>query len=314
MTRQVTMLVLAAAMLAGCGSTPVGRMGATNLAPAKAAPTVSVVPGFASAIAPTVTVQPGLAPANVIAASQASVADIATQDLELDALDAMTAQGNSYQLQGWWSDLKDSVKKAWQRFQLKREIKQALKHRDKLAFDLLEGTIDTLSKFRTAPIVKVTPLDGGGQEILTSWTSTHKGNFAIELKRVTDADGVTQLLQVTSTGTAKNGTKVEVLRMKELTGADGTYTTTTREKRTYEDGRYDLSEWVKTVNVDGTEKITGFINHRDGNRTEITGTRDAKGKVNLEVSKIAPSHNPGDTTGGPIADEPATSDAGASAS
>lgn len=312
MTRQVTMLVLAAAMLAGCGSTPVGRMGATALNTAKAAPTVSVVPGFAAAVSPTVTVQPGLAAATVVAASQASVSAIASQDLELDALDLMTAPADGYKLQGWWSDLKDSVKKAWQRFQLKREIKQALKHRDKLAFDLLEGTIDTLSKFRSAPIVKVTPLTGGGQELLTSWTSTHKGTFAIEVKRVTDADGVTQTLQVTSIGTLKNGTKVEVLRAKTLTGDDGTYTTVTREKRTYEDGRYDLSEWSKKVNVDGTEVITGFINHRDGNRTEITGTRDAKGKVNLEVSKIAPSHNPGDTVTGPIADEPATGDAGAS--
>lgn len=310
MTRQISMLVLSAAILAGCGSAQVGRMSAAQLATGTAAPapTVSVVAGLASELAPTVSVKPGVASAPVIAASQSAVADVAAQDVELDALDAMTVQGEAYKLQGWWSDLKDSVKKAWQRFKLKSEIRQALKHKDKLAFDLLEGTIDVLSKARTNPIVKVTPLAGGGQEISSSWTSTHKGTFAIEVKRVTDADGVTQTLSVSTTGTLKNGTKVEVLRVKSLTGDDGTYQTVTREKRTYEDGRYDLSEWTKKVNLDGTEVITGFINHRDGNRTEITGTRDAKGKVRLEVSKIAPAHNPGDT----IADDEATGDAGAS--
>jgi hypothetical protein len=303
MTRHLTLLVLSAAILAGCGSAQVGRMSAAQLANSAApAPTVSLVAGLASELAPTVSVKPGVATAPVIAASQAAVSDIAAQDVELDALDAMTLQGDAYKLQGWWTDLKDSLKKAWQRFKLKSEIRQALKHKDKLAFDLLEGTIDVLSKHRTNPIVKVTPLAGGGQEISSSWTSTHKGTFAIEVKRVTDADGVTQTLSVSTSGTLKNGTKVEVLRVKTLTGDDGTYQTTTREKRTYEDGRYDLSEWSKKVNLDGTEVITGFINHRDGNRTEITGTRDAKGKVRLEVSKIAPAHNPGDT----LADEVAT--------
>lgn len=299
--RTAIFVTLAAALLAGCASAPTARLSTSvsqqgvPLAPAPLAPAgaplVRTVPGLVGP-APTVVVKAGAAPAELAVAAQEVTADVITADSELEALELLADDGASYQLQGWFQDIKDSIKRAWQRFKLKREVKAALKHKREMAFELHEGEIDNIRKNRTAPVTKINDLGGGGKEIVTTWASTHKGTWEVETRRVVDADGTTQTLSVHQTGTSNKDLRIDLERIRTLVGDDGAYQVVTKRTVIYKDGRQEYAEWTKTVNADGTEKIDGFITHRDGNRTEITGTRDADGKVKVEVSKIAPAHNP----------------------
>jgi hypothetical protein len=303
--RSMILVTLAVAMLAGCTAAPTARLATsaglkgTPLAPAAplapvTAPLVKTIPGF-SGPAPTVSVKAGAAPAvaaATVAVAQEATADVVAIDTELEALDLLVDDGSGYQLQGWFQDLKDSIKRAWQRFQLKREVKAALKHRRELAFELHEGEIDTIRKNRTAPVTSVNDLGGGGKEIVTTWTSTNKGTWQVETRRIVDAEGTTQTLSVHQTGTSDKDLRIDLERIRTLMGEDGAYQVVTKRTCIYKDGRQEYAEWTKTVDADGSEKIDGYITHRDGYRTEITGTRDEDGKVKVEVSKIAPAHNP----------------------
>jgi hypothetical protein len=255
--------------------------------------------------APTVAVRPGVAVAAPVAAmSQAAAADVVTVDSELEALELLADNGATYQLQGVFGDLKDSIQRAWQRWKLSREVKLALKHKREKAFELHEGEIDTQRKNRTEPKTEVKTLVGGGKEIITTWQSTLKGTFAIETRRTIDADGVTQSLSVRKSGLTNKDLRIDLSRVRTLAGDDGAYKVVTKETTIYPDGRQQYAEWTKTVRANGSEQIDGFITHRDGNRTEITGTRDTEGKVKVEVSKIAPSHNPSPLpSASPIIDE-----------
>jgi len=295
--RPLILVVLAAAMLTGCATSPAARLGisAATLpagAPVAPAPLVNTLPGF-SGPAPTVSVKAGVVAAEAVTATaQTATADVVAVDAQMEALDLIADDGTSYQLQGWFSDLKDSIKRAWQRFKLTREVKAALKHKRELAFELYEGEIDTIRKDRTAPKTKINDLGGGGKEIVQTWSSTHKGTWAIETKRTVDADGTTQTLALSKNGETNGGLRIAIERIRSLVGTDGAYQVVTKSTTGYKDGRQEYAEWTKSVKADGTEKIDGYITHRDGNRTEITGTRDADGKVKVEVSKIAPAHNP----------------------
>lgn len=298
--RTAILVTLVAALLAGCSAAPSARLATAAsipgapapapLAPATA-PLVRTVPGLKGP-APVVSVKAGAAAAEVAVAAQNLTADVVAVDAELEALDLLADDGGAYQLQGWFQDLKDSIKRAWQRFKLKREVKAALKHKREVAFELHEGEIDNLRKNRTAPVTTVNDLGGGGKEIVTTWTSTHKGTFAIETRRTIDAEGTTQTLAVSQKGENDKDLRIDLERIRTLVGEDGAYQVVTKRTVIYKDGRQEHAEWTKTVNADGTEKIDGYITHRDGNRTEITGTRDKDGKVEVEVSKIAPAHNP----------------------
>ncbi len=296
--RTAILVTLAAALLAGCTSAPSARLATSvsvpvapaPLAPA-AAPLIRTVPGFKGP-APTVVVTAGAAPAALAVAAQEVTADVITADAELEALELLADDGPTYQLQGWFQDLKDKLKRAWQRFKLKREVKAALKHKRELAFELHEGEIDSIRKNRTAPVTTINDLGGGGKEIVTTWTSTNKGTWEVETRRVVDDEGTTQTLSVHQTGQNNKDLRIDLERIRTLVGDNGAYQVVTKRTVIYKDGRQEYAEWTKTVNADGTEKIDGYITHRDGNRTEITGTRDADGKVNVEVSKIAPAHNP----------------------
>lgn len=298
--RTAIFVTLVAALLAGCTAAPTARLATSvsqsgvpvaPLAPATA-PLVRSIPGLKGP-APVVSVKAGAAPVAAMAVvSQELTAEVLTADAELEALELLADDGATYQLQGWFQDLKDSIKRAWQRFKLKREVKAALKHKRELAFELHEGEIDNIRKNRTSPVTTVNDLGGGGKEIVTTWQSTHKGTWDVETRRTVDADGTTQTLAVHQTGTDTKDLRIDTERIRTLIGADGAYQVVTKRTVIYKDGRQEQAEWTKTVTASGTEVIDGYITHRDGNRTEITGTRDADGKVKVEVSKIAPAHNP----------------------
>jgi hypothetical protein len=216
----------------------------------------------------------------------------------------LAEDASGYQLQGLWTDLKDAVKRVVQRWKLSREVKAALKKKREQSFELHEGEIDNMRKNRTAPVTSVADLGDGLKEIKSTWTSTHKGQWSLETRRVIDGEGVTQELSVTKVGEDKKGIKLDISRVRTLMGSEGAYKVVTKQMTTFKDGRREAAEWTKTVNADASEEISGFINHRDGHRTLITGTRTNTGKVEVQVSRIAPTHNPDPTT--PVEDEPAT--------
>lgn len=306
MRRSAILVTLTAALLAGCGATPTARLATSTGGKAPLAALTPKAPAAALAPAPTVMVRPGAAPvaAPVVAYAQTVAADVVVADTELEALELLADEGTGYQLQGIFGDFKDSIKRVWQRWQLSREVKLALKHKREKAFELHEGEIDTQRQNRTAPKTTVKTLDGGGKEIVSTWASTLKGKFNITVTRTIDADGVTQVLGVQKVGQTDKDLRVTLNRVRTLEGADGAYKVVTKSTTIYTDGRQEYAEWTKAVKANGSESISGFITHRDGHRTEISGTRDTEGKVKVEVSKIAPAHNPSPIpSASPIVDE-----------
>jgi hypothetical protein len=304
MRRSAILVTLAAALLTGCAATPTARLATSAVTLKAPLPAVQPVVNVKGP-APTVAVRPGVAMSVPVAAvAQAAAADVVALDAELEALELLADDGASYQLQGFFGDLKDSIKRVWQRWQLSREVRLALKHKREKAFELHEGEIDTQRKHRSAPKTEVKTLEGGGKEIVTTWLSTHKGTFTIETRRTIDAQGVTQILSVRKSGLTNKDLRIDLSRVRTLEGADGAYKVVTKETTIFTDGRQQYAEWTKTVRANGTEELDGFITHRDGHRTEITGTRDVDGKVRVEVSKIAPTHNPSPLpSASPIIDE-----------
>jgi hypothetical protein len=295
--RRLLLVSLTASLLVGCGVSPTTRplasMQHVATAPMDAAtqPFVSLITGFAGP-APVVSVLASLkATPGALALSQAAAAKMVASDSELESVDLLINDGGAYFVQGWFTDLKDAIVRTWTRWKLSREVKAALKNSHDKAFSLHEGEIDNIRKNRTAPVTKINDLGGGNKEVVTTWKSTNHGTYNVETRRIVDAEGVTQVLSVATTGKDKDGHGIETVRVRTLVGTDGTYKVATKQKTTYKDGRQEYQEWLKQVATDGSEKIAGFINHPDGNRTDITGTRDAKGKVLVEVSKIAPWHN-----------------------
>jgi hypothetical protein len=292
------LVAVAAALLAGCsngtpGAASLKRQNNANLpvAPvAPAGPSVSLI----SPNGPSVSLKPGVAaqaPAQA-AISQQAAAQLAALDESIEAMELLSPNGAGFKVQGFFGDLVDSIKRVWTRWKLTATVKAALKHNDDKAFELHEGELDTMKKNRTAPVTKITDLEDGSKEITATWTSTYKGEFKVEADRIIDTDGITQVLALEITGTNDKKEGVELTRTRKLVGEDGAYEVTTDETRTFKDERKQKMHWVKTVKADGTETISGYIDHVDGWRTQITGTRDADKKVKVEVSKIAPAHNP----------------------
>lgn len=292
--RRLILATLIASILAGCGTAPSTGViakaragGATKAVAAAAKPGVRTIPGYKGP-QPSVSVT-ATGSAAEVAASEEAAAAMLEADMSLESIELLIQDGGAYFVQGWFQDLKDWAARTWQRFKLSREVKSALKRKNEKAFELHEGEIDTLRKNRTAPVTKINTL-ADAKEIVTTWKSTDKGAFDIETRRVVDDEGVTQTLSVSVDGVDKKGQQVAVVRIRTLVGDDGTYKVATKRTVTLKDAREEYQEWIKTVNVDGTESITGYMIHRDGYRTDVTGTRDAKGKVEVEVSKIAPAH------------------------
>ena len=291
--RRLILVTIISTLLAGCGASPTADLvtrtsrGAAKTVVAAAKPVVRTIPGYTGP-SPSVSVVAKGTAADV-AASEAAAASLLESDLELESIELLIQDGGAYFVQGWFTDLKDYVKRTWQRFKLSWEVKSALKHNREKAFELHEGQIDTIRKNRTTPVTMVISHDDA-KEIVTTWKSTNKGTYEIETRRVVDEDGVTQNLTVSLIGTDDKGVALNLLRIRSLVGTDGTYKVATKKTVTGKDGRDEYQEWLKQVNADGTEKISGYIIHRDGNRSDITGTRDLKGKVRVEVSKIAPGH------------------------
>ena len=290
--RRLLLATVIASLLAGCGATPTvapikAKGAVTKAATLAAKPGVRTIPGYKGA-APSVSVT-ATGSATEVAASEEAAEAMMESDIELESIELLIQDGGAYFVQGWFTDLKDWAKRTWQRFKLSWEVKSALKHNREKAFELHEGQIDTLRKNRTAPVTKVNTLVDA-KEIVTTWTSTNKGTYDIETRRVVDDEGVTQILEVSLEGEDTKGVKIDLVRIRTLVGDDGTYKVATKKTTTGKDGRPEYQEWIKQVNADSTEKISGYIVHRDGNRTDITGTRDVKGKVKIEVSKIAPGH------------------------
>lgn len=298
--RRLLLVTLVASLLAGCGAAPTGAGIAKSTAKrttvsAPAAPLVRTIPGLKGA-QPTVSMLAAALPgtsAKVVAVSQEATAQLLATDSGLDAIETLIQDGGGYLLQGWYTDLKDAIKRTWTRIKLSFKVKQALKSNLKKSFDLHEGEIDTIKDNRTAPVTTVNNLGEGSKEIVSSWKSTHNGNFEIETRRTLDEDGITQVLTVWSHGRNKAGLGVDTTRIRTLVGDDGSYKVATKQTTILKDAREEYQEWLKEVAPDGSERISGLIDHPDGNRSEITGTRDAAGKVKIEISKIAPTHNPG---------------------
>lgn len=293
--RRLILVTLITSLLAGCGSAPttgvatkVQRGSVTKAVSAAVKPGVRTIPGYKGP-APSVSVT-ATGSAAEVAASEEAAAAMLEADMSLESIELLIQDGGAYFVQGLFQDFKDWVSRTWQRFKLSREVKSALKHNRDKAFELHEGEIDTMRKNRTAPVTKVNTL-ADAKEIVTTWSSTHKGTYEIETRRVVDDEGVTQNLSVSLKGEDTKGVGIDLVRIRTLVGEDGTYKVATRKTTTGKDGRQEYQEWIKQVNVDGTEVISGYMLHRDGYRTDITGTRDAKGKVNVEVSKIAPAHS-----------------------
>jgi hypothetical protein len=297
MVRRLIISSLAATLLVGCGrglpsaNLTTERQHLGDMPP----PMVTTIPGVIGETA-TVSLQPTLNVTAVLASrGQDSASAVVASDSEIEAVDLIAEAGGSYAVKGWFTDLKDTFKRFITRWRLKSEIRAALKHHNDEAFNLHEGEIDNQKKNRTAPITKISNLGGGNQDIVTTWNSTYKGDYRIQTDRVIDADGVTQVLTVLKTGTTEDGLALELTRARTLEGADGSYKVVTDKKVTFKDGRKQTDHWIKSVKTDGSETIDGYIDTPDNWRTEMTGKRGIDGKVKLEVSKIAPWHNPGAT-------------------
>ncbi|MEB3196466.1 MAG: hypothetical protein VKP62_04610 [Candidatus Sericytochromatia bacterium] len=293
MRRSAILVTLAAAILAGCTAAPTTRLAtkASLTTPAQVA--APLQPAAAKPAAPTVTVVAGANVAAPLAAEAETAAQyLMAEDDDLEALELLVDDPAGYQLQGLFGDLKDSVRRAWQRWQLSREVKLALKHKRETAFELHEGEIDNIRENRTAPKTTVKLLDGDGKLITTTWNSTLDGTWSIKTERTIDKEGVTQELRVGKSGTNDKGLRIDTQRTRTLLNKDGAYKVVTKQTTVFGDGRQEVSEWTKVVQANASETIDGYITHRDGHRTQISGTRSSEGKVNLQVSKIAPVHNP----------------------
>lgn len=282
--RRVLLATLITSILAGCSAAPTSSLGAVRQK-AASQPVVKVIPGYKG---PSVTVTAsGNASDSVVASSQEAAAELIAADSKLDSIELLIQDGGAYLVQGWFSDLKDSIKRAWTRWKLSREVKAALKKSRDKAVELHEDEIGNQRATRTGVKTKINDLGEGLKEIVTTWKSTNEGTYNVETRRTIDDEGVTQVSAVTITGVNAKGLGVDLNRVRSLTGTDGTYKIATTVRTTYKDGRFDAQEWLKVASADGSEKITGVINHRDGHRSEITGTRDANGKVKVDVTKIA---------------------------
>jgi hypothetical protein len=308
MARRLVLSLLTVSLLAGCGSMPTSGTVKRQHVDGATAATVKTVVGVPG-LAPTVSVKATVAAAApaVAVRSQDSTADMVEMDSSLESVELLSPNGAGYKVQGWFGDLVDTIKDAYKRWKLSSSVKAALKHKDDEAFNLHEGEIDTMKKDRTAPVTKIKNLDGGDQEIITTWDSTYKGKWHIETARIVDGDGTTQVLAVSMSGTDKSGRASSVTRTRKLTGANGAYEVTTDRSATGKDNRVEKQHWVKAVLVDGSETLSGYIDFADGWRTQIAGTRDKAGKVKVDVTKIAPADKP--TT-----DDPATGSADPAAS
>lgn len=298
--RQVLIATMIASLLAGCGTTPTAPKATlsrlNNSAPASSgtAPSVSLqpvltsIPGYAGP-APSVTVGSAVHAAQAkLMTSQDAAAKLVAADSNIDSVELLIQNGGAYLVQGWFSDLVTKVKETYRRWKLSRQVKAELKASLDKAAGLHAGEIDALKKNRTAPVTKIAKLDNGDEQIVTTWTSTSGGTFTVSTSREVDSDGVTQVMSVTTSGTDKSGAKIDTSRIRTLTGTDGTYQVATK-RTTIDKSGTTSEEWLKIVNADGTEKITGFIVRPDGYQTDITGTRDANGKVSVNVTHVAPA-------------------------
>ncbi|MDB5100645.1 MAG: hypothetical protein JWM80_5066 [Cyanobacteria bacterium RYN_339] len=306
MSRRLVLSLVAISLLAGCGTSPATSSVKRQHLDGATAPSVKTVVGVPG-IAPTVSVKAEVAAAAPAVAlrSQDSTADVVEMDSNLESVELLSPNGAGYKVQGWFGDMVDTIKDAYKRWKLSREVKAALKHKDDQAFNLHEGEIDTMKKDRTAPVTKIKTLANGDQEIVTTWDSTFKGTWHVETARIVDGDGTTQVLAVSLSGTDKSGRASTVTRTRKLTGANGAYEVATDRTSTAKDGRKEVQHWVKSVLVDGSEKLDGYIDFADGWRTQISGTRDTAGKVKVDVTKIAPADKP-DTGATGAADPAAT--------
>lgn len=281
--RRLLQITLIASLLTGCAAAPNATLGTVRQSKA-ATPSVRVVTG-----GPSVTVTANAEP-EAAAVSQASAEELLAADANMDSIELLIQDGGAYfQVQGWFTDLKESIKRAWTRWKLSREVKAALKKNKDAASKLYGQQISDLRDARVGLKTEINDLEEGAKEIVQTWKSTHQGTFDIETRRTVDDEGVIQVSSVEVTGKNAKGLGVELSRVRTLTGTDGTYKVATQLTMTQKDGRKDYQEWLKVVAADGSEKITGFMNHRDGHRTEFTGTRDTKGKVKVDLTKIAPA-------------------------
>lgn len=302
MTRRFLLVALSLSFLTGCmaqplpiAQRPVSRQHVARQAPVT--PVVRVTPTEA-AVAPTITVRQGavvVAPAVVQRSEQASL-QVTALDADLEAIDLLAEAGGAYGVQTFWGRIKDrfnqakdSVKRAWTRFKLKREAKALLKDKTTQRMKQHAEELEAIRAHRTTPVTQINPLEDGGHEIVTAWSSDHQGLRHVETRRTVDEEGVTQRLIISVKGEDAKGLAFEVLRTRQLLGEDGAYAITTHERRTFKDGRSQTTELVKTVNADGSETLTGEILHADGHTTTLSGTRDADGQITLTIEKIEPA-------------------------
>jgi hypothetical protein len=283
--RRLLAATLIASLLTGCGAAPT----ATKLAKAAAAaplPSVRQIVSNNSSRATVTIVSAAQAPA----VSATAAADLASADSHLDSIEWLIQDGGAYltqkyTIQSWFGDLVDKIKDVYHRWKLSREVKAALKKAHDAEFSLHEDEIDAIKKGQSAVTTKVKTLASGDQEIITTWDSKEGGTFHVETARIIDGDGTTQVLALSQTGTDSKGQVITTTRTRTLTSAAGDYVVSTDGSLTFKDGRKQTQHWTKTVAADGSAKIEGYIVMADGTRTDITGTRDAAGKVKLEVSK-----------------------------
>lgn len=330
MARRLLLVALSMSFLTGCmaqplptAQRPASRQHLARQAPVK--PVGRVTPAEAALPAPTITVRQEAvaAPPAVVKLSEAASVQVTALDADLEAIDLLAEAGGAYSVQTFWGRIKDryqqakdGIKRAWTRFKLKREAKALLKDKTTKRQKQYAEELEAIRAHRTEPVTQITPIEGGGHEIVTAWSSDHKGVRHVETRRTVDEEGVTQLLIISVKGEDAKGRTFEVLRTRKLLGADGAYEVTTRDLRTLKDGRTQATYLVKTVAADGAETLEGDILHPDGHKTVITGSRDAEGKIKIEIEKIEPApvepepEAPGTDAAQP--DETATEEASAS--
>ncbi|MDB5100473.1 MAG: hypothetical protein JWM80_4894 [Cyanobacteria bacterium RYN_339] len=282
--RRLLLATMIASLLAGCGATP--DIAKVAKGAANPLPTVRQIVANNSSRATVTIVSSVQATAAAMASSSTAAADLASADSHIDSIEWLIQDGGAYLIQSWFGDIVDKVKDIYKRWKLSREVKAALKKQHEEEFGLHEDEIAAIKKGRSAVSTKIKALANGDKEIITTWDSTEGGTFHIETARIIDEDGVTQVLALSQTGTDKKGQQLQTTRTRTLTSAAGDYTVATDSSITYKDNRKQTQHWSKSVSVDGSAKIEGYIVMADGARTDITGTRDTKGKVKLDVSKI----------------------------
>lgn len=300
MTRRILLVALSMSFLTGCMAQPLptAQRTVSRQHVARQAPVAPVVRVTEAAVAPTITVRQGAvaAPPAVVQFSEQASLQVTALDADLEAIDLLAEAGGAYGVQTFWGRIKDrfnqakdSVKRAWTRFKLKREAKALLKDKTTKRMKRHAAELEAIRAHRTTPVTQINPIEEGGHEIVTAWSSDHKGLRHVETRRTVDEEGVTQRLIISVKGEDAKGLAFEVLRTRQLLGEDGAYAITTHERRTFKDGRSQTTELVKTVNADGSETLAGEILHADGHQTTLSGTRDAAGKISLAIEKIAPA-------------------------